>query len=64
MTTLAPHRVRVMTQVDGSACLVNAESYQPVKADEPLESVEAAERYAKARGWHVVNLRPVDWEAA
>lgn len=57
MKPLAPHRVRVMTQLDGSACLVNAESYQPVKTDGPLESVEAAEEYAKARDWHVVNPR-------
>jgi hypothetical protein len=54
--TLAPHRVRVVTNLDGSALLVNAESYQPV-TDRPLASVEAAERYAEAKKWTVVNPR-------
>jgi hypothetical protein len=54
-------RVRVLTQPDGTAHLVNADTYQRLAIE---VGPEAAEIHAAERGWYVVNPRPAAWDEA
>lgn len=57
-TTTTRLRVRIVTQADGKAHILNADTYQRLATE---DSAEEAEIKAIEQGWHVVNPRPLGW---